>query len=227
MRIGILGTGGVGRALAEGLTRTGHAVQIGTRDVVATMRRTEPDQMGTPPFASWASEHAAVGIGTLGETAASADVIVNATSGLGSLEALAQAGDANLAGKVLIDVSNPLDFSHGFPPTLSVCNDDSLAEQIQRAHPTARVVKTLNTVTASLMIDPTGLADAEHQLFVSGDDAEAKAITIGLLTELGWRNILDLGDITTARGQEMFLALWVRLYGVLGTASFNIRLVTG
>lgn len=225
MRLAILGTGSVGRSLAEGFTRIGHTVTIGTRDPAATMARSEPDQMGTPAFAAWAGEHPNVSLATLAEAAAAAELIVNATSGLGSLDALEAAGAANLAGKPLLDVSNPLDFSQGFPPSLSVANTDSLAEQLQRAFPDVKVVKTLNTVNAGLMIDPASLANGEHTLFLSGDHEDAKAIARTLLTELGWRDIVDLGDLSTARGVEMFLPLWVRLYATLGTPNFNIRLV--
>ena len=160
--------------------------------------------------------------------AAHAELIVNATNGEHSLAALAQAGEENLRGKVLVDVANPLDFSRGRPPTLSVCNDDSLAEQIQRANPEVRVVKTLNTVNANVMVEPS-LVPGEHNLFVSGDDADAKAEVVDLLESFGWQRdlILDLGDITTARGPEMYLPLWLRLFGAVGAPNFNIHVVRG
>jgi 8-hydroxy-5-deazaflavin:NADPH oxidoreductase len=133
--------------------------------------------------------------------------VVNATSGAGSLDALRQAGGANLEGKVLVDVANPLDFSRGMPPTFSVANTDSLGEQIQRAFPGVRVVKSLSTITAALMVDPGQVAGGDHHVFVSGDDPDAKAQVMRLLTDgFGWRQVIDLGDITSARAAEMYVA---------------------
>jgi predicted dinucleotide-binding enzyme len=135
------------------------------------------------------------------------------------------AGAENLDGKILIDVSNPLDFSKGFPPTLTVCNTDSVGEQIQRAFPGLKVVKTLNTTTCTVMVDPSRVP-GEHDLFVSGDDAGAKAtVTAFLKREFGWKHVIDLGDITTARGTEMVLPLWVRLYGAFQSPFFNFHVV--
>lgn len=153
--------------------------------------------------------------------------MVNATNGAASLEALAAAGAANLAGKILVDVSNPLDFSQGMPPSLNPVNTESLGERIQASFPRTRVVKTLNTMNAGLMVDPARLAGGDHTVFLSGDDAGAKSVVTGLLRELGHRDIIDLGDMTTARGAEMLLPLWLRLYGALGTPDFNIKVVRG
>ena len=133
------------------------------------------------------------------------------------------AGAENLAGKVLMDIANPLDFSHGFPPSLNPVNTDSLGEQIQRAFPEARVVKTLNTMTASVMVDPASVAGGDHSVFVSGNDAAAKETVAGLLKDFGHRDIIDLGDITTARGAEMILPIWLRVWGALGTGAFNFK----
>ena len=162
-------------------------------------------------------------VGTFADAAAGADVVVNATNGAGSLAALAAAGAENLAGKVLMDIANPLDFSHGFPPSLNPVNTDSLGEQIQRAFPEARVVKTLNTMTASVMVDPASVAGGDHSVFVSGNDAAAKETVAGLLKDFGHRDIIDLGDITTARGAEMILPIWLRVWGALGTGAFNFK----
>ena len=160
------------------------------------------------------------------DAAAHGDIVFNATSGLAALGALNAAGADTLRGKTVIDISNPLDFSAGFPPTLSVCNDDSLGEQIQRAFPDANIVKTLNTVNALVMVDPASVGGGEHDMFVAGNDAAAKAEATQILTDwFGWRTVIDLGDITNARGMEMYLPLWVRLYGNLGTGAFNIRIV--
>jgi predicted dinucleotide-binding enzyme len=225
MRIGILGTGGVGRSMAEGLTARGDEVTIGTRSVEATMARTEPDAMGNEPYAGWSERNPEVGLGTFAEAAAHGELVVNATNGTGSLEALSAAGRENLDGKVLIDISNPLDFSGGMPPSLFVSNTDSLGEQIQREYPQARVVKTLNTVASNLMVDPSLVAGGDHTAFMSGDDEGAKAQVGEILRSLGWRHIVDLGDITTARGAEMYVTLWVRLWQSLGTAVLNVKVV--
>jgi hypothetical protein len=166
-----------------------------------------------------------VNLGTFGDAAAHGEMVVNATAGTVSLEALEQAGEENLNGKILIDISNPLDFSKGMPPTLSVSNTDSLGEQIQRRFAEARVVKTLHTMNAYLMVDPTQLAGADHTVFVSGDDAGAKSTVTELLWSFGWTDIIDLGDITTARGTEMLLPVWLRLFGALQKPIFNFKIV--
>lgn len=222
MQIGILGTGMVGRALAEGFVRTGHDVSLGTRDIHATMVR---HLDGTPAsFAGWLAGNPSVALADFASVAAAAEVVVNATNGSATLAALTAAGAANLAGKVVLDVSNPLDFSNGFPPTLTVKDTDSLGEQVQRAFPEARIVKSLNTMNATLMTHP-GLLAEPTTVFLSGDDPQAKATVAGLLGEFGWTDVLDLGDITTARGPEMWLPLWVRVMGPLGGPMFNLRIV--
>lgn len=225
MKTAVLGTGIVGRTIAGGAARLGYEVVIGTRDPQATLSRSEGDAMGNPPFSTWHTDHAEVALLSFAEAAAHGEIVVNATSGGGSLEVLALAGAEHLAGKVLMDVANPLDFSAGFPPTLLVKDTDSLAEQIQRAFPDAKVVKTLNTVNAALMVDPGALADSDHSIFVSGNDAAAKATVTELLQSFGWQDVIDLGDVTTARGAEMLLPIWLRLMNVLGTAEFNFKVV--
>jgi 8-hydroxy-5-deazaflavin:NADPH oxidoreductase len=225
VRIGILGTGGVGRSMAEGLTARGHEVTIGTRSVEALMARTEPDAMGNEPYAGWRERNPEVGLGTFAGAAAHGELVVNATNGMGSLDALRAAGKENLDGKVLIDVSNPLDFSRGMPPSLFVSNTDSLGEQIQREFPEARVVKTLNTVASNLMVEPSLVAGGDHTVFMSGDDQDAKARVGEILRSFGWRHIVDLGDLTTARGAEMYVAMWVRLWQSLGTPVLNVKVV--
>jgi predicted dinucleotide-binding enzyme len=195
MRIGMLGTGVAGRTLGGKLTELGHDVKLGSRD----------------PERSFEA------------AAAHGEIIFNATAGTASLEALRAAGAANLAGKVLIDVSNPLDGSAGFPPTLSVCNDDSLAEQIQREFPDARVVKALNTMNADVMVEPA-IVPGDHNVFVAGEDDGAKADVMSLLESFGWprERIMDVGGIRAARGLEMWLPLWISLYQATGTAHLNI-----
>jgi predicted dinucleotide-binding enzyme len=222
MRFGILGTGTVGRVIGARLVSLGHDVTIGTRDVEALLARTEPDAMGNEPFAAWREANARVGLATFAEAAAHGEIVVNATNGGGSLDALRAAGHANIEGKILIDIANPLDVSQGMPPSLFVSNTDSLGEQIQRAFPGTNVVKTLNTMNAFVMADPSLVADAEHTVFVSGNDDQAKAEVTDILRSFGWKHVIDLGDITTARGTEMYLPLWLRLWGALGTGTFNI-----
>lgn len=225
MKIGILGTGMVGQTLAGKLSALGHNVMIGTRDPGATLARSDNDSFGNPPFRMFKEEHPAIGLGTFAETARHGEIIINATNGGGALAALEAAGTDAIGSKVLIDVSNPLDFSHGMPPTLSVCNTDSTGERIQRAFPKARVVKTLNTVNAHLMVDPKQLAGGDHTLFVCGNDSGAKGEAVKLLGEFGWTDILDLGDITMARGTEMYLPLWIRLWMATGKPMFSIKVV--
>jgi hypothetical protein len=207
MNFGVLGTGIVGRTVGGKLVALGHEVMIGTRDVARTVAVTQPDRRGTPLLSAWLKENPKMRLGTFAQAAAHGEILVNATAGTGSLEALRQAGETNLNGKVLIDISNPLDFSRGMPPTLSVSNTDSVAEQIQRAFPAVKVVKTLNTVNAYLMVGPGQVAGADHTIFLSGNDAGAKAQVADVLRSFGWKDILDLGDIATARGPEMYLPL--------------------
>jgi predicted dinucleotide-binding enzyme len=224
MKVAVLGTGTVGRAISGRLDELGHDVTIGTRDPEATLSRTEVDGMGNPPYAAWAAQHSDVSLASFADAAAGAETVVNATNGAASLDVLALAGADNLAGKVLIDIANPLDFSQGMPPTLLVKDTDSLGEQIQRAFPAARVVKTLNTLTAALMVRPDTLPEGSS-VFVSGDDAEAKSTVSALLEELGHSDVIDLGDLSTARGPEMMLPLWLRLMGALETPIFNVKIV--
>jgi len=221
MRIAVLGTGMVGRAIAGRLDELGHQVCVGTRDVVRTM--SPADTQGS--FAEWASDHPGILVATFADAAAASDMVVNATSGQVSLAALRDAGSQNLDGKVLVDISNPLDFSNGFPPTLFVKDTDSLGEQIQAEFPGTLVVKTLNTLTADLMVHPVALGSGDHTVFVGGNDAGAKAAVTELLRSFGHTDVLDLGDISTSRGTEMFLPLWLRTMGALGTGMFNIKIV--
>jgi hypothetical protein len=213
MKHAILGTGDVGRTIASKLVELGHEVMMGSRTA------------DNPKATDWAATAGDRGHhGTFADAAAFGDWVFNCTAGVVSLEALRAAGADNLAGKIVVDISNPLDFSNGFPPTLSVVGTDSLGESIQREFPQAKVVKTLNTVANPVMVDPSRVP-GPHELFVSGNDADAKAKVVEFLTgELGWSKVHDLGDITTARGTEAWLLLWVRLFGTLGTPDFNLHL---
>ncbi|GAA1763837.1 NAD(P)-binding domain-containing protein [Nocardioides hankookensis] len=213
----MLGTGAVGRAVAGRLDDLGHDVTMATRDPAATAGRAD--------HVAWSAAHPGVRLVAFGEAGTDADLVVNALGGDVALGVLAEVGD-DLGGRVLLDLSNPLDHSHGFPPRLFVKDDDSLAEQVQRAHPGARVVKTLNTMNNAVMVDPARLGEGTT-VFVSGDDAHAKAIVTALLRELGHTDVIDLGALDTARGPEMFLALWVRTAMALGGSDFNIKVVRG
>jgi predicted dinucleotide-binding enzyme len=217
MRIGVLGTGIVGRTLASALVGGDHDVRMGSRSA------------GNEHAVAWVAEAGdRASEGTFADAAGFGEVVVNATAGVASLAALDAAGAEQLAGKVLVDVSNPLDFSGGTPPTLTVCNDDSLGEQIQRAFPDVHVVKTLNTVAAAVMVQP-GLVPGRHTIFVCGNEAGARAQAGELLRGFGWTPdaILDLGDITAARGMEMYLPLWLRIFGVAGTPIVNVEVRRG
>jgi 8-hydroxy-5-deazaflavin:NADPH oxidoreductase len=219
MKIAVLGTGVVGRTLAGRLVEVGHSVTLGSR--TATNEAAVAWAAGAGPLAKAA---------TFFDAAADGEVVINATPGAVSLEVLAAASTMNLGGKVLIDVANPLDHSAGFPPSLSISNTDSLAETIQRAFPTARVVKTLNTMRADVMVAPERLAGGDHDAFLAGDDPEAKEVVARLLAEFGWRpeHIRDLGPLDAARGMEMWLPLWLRIFLTQGNNNaFNIKVVTG
>lgn len=223
MRIAVFGTGPVGQAVGAKLAELGHEVVVGTRDPESTLARSEPDVFGNPPFKVWREAHPEVGLAPLAHAAAQTELIVNATNGAGSMAALEAAGEENLAGKVLIDIANPLDFSQGMPPLLLVSNTDSLGEQIQRRFPQARVVKALNTMNCEVMVDP-GKVPGEHDVFLCGEDDGAKRRVTELLESFGWpsERVRDLGGIRSARGTEMYLPLWLSLWGALGTGYFNI-----
>lgn len=216
MQFGVLGTGMVGQTIASKLVSLGHTVMMGARNA------------GNEKALAWASAAGTLASqGSLADAARFGEILVNATAGAASLDALTAAGADNLAGKILIDIANPIDTASGMPPTLSVCNTDSLGEQIQRAFPASRVVKTLNTMSADVMVNP-GLVPGAHNVFMCGNDPQAKARVMEVLESFGWpaAHILDLGDISNARGTEMYLALWVRLWGAVGTGHFNIKVVT-
>jgi 8-hydroxy-5-deazaflavin:NADPH oxidoreductase len=199
MRIGVLGTGMVGRAISGKLAELGHDVRVGSRT---------------------AGDAKVV----FADAAAHGEILFNCTAGSASLAALTAAGADNLDGKVLIDVSNALDFSGG-GPALFVDTTDSLGERIQAAFPDARVVKAFNTMNCTVMVDSASVP-GDHVVFVCGNDDFAKAEARALIGEIGWpdERIVDLGDLTGARGTEMYVMLWVRLMGTLGGPQFNIAI---
>lgn len=228
MKIAVLGSGAVGQIISEKLAGLGHDIFIGTRNPKETMARTGKDSFGRPPFNEWHAKNSKIMVGTFAEAAAFGALLVNATNGAGSLAALEQAGKENLDNKVMLDISNPLDFSKGMPPSLLICNTDSLGEQIQRTYPELKVVKGLNTMNAYIMVNPA-LVPGDHNVFLNGNDSEAKLKVKDLLTSFGWKekNIIDMGDISTARGTEQILPIWVRLWGVLQNPMFNFHIVIG
>ena len=208
MQIAILGTGPVGRTLGNAFSTAGHDVVIATRDPKQTQQREEWAGFDLPLAAYQDLD---------------GDVFINATNGQGSLAALRAVGAA-LNGKVVIDTSNALDFSHGFPPSLFVSNTDSLAEQLQRALPEVRLVKMFNTMNSQVMANPRKLSD-NSTIFVAGNDAAARQTAASLAADLGWTDVFDLGDLTAARGLEMYLPLWVRMFAQIGSPDFNIKVV--
>ncbi|MDQ3112145.1 MAG: NAD(P)-binding domain-containing protein [Bacteroidota bacterium] len=215
MRIAVFGTGMVGSTIGSKLMELGHEVKMGSRTT---------NNEKAVAWATSAGNNASQG--TFAEAAEFGEIIFNCTKGEASVEVLTLAGAKNIAGKILIDISNALDFSKGMPPTLSICNDDSLGETIQRAFPDLKVVKTLNTMNCKLMVNASGVA-GDHNVFVSGNDADAKKEVKKILNGFGWadKNIIDLGDISTSRGTEQLLPIWIRLMGTLGTANFNFHIV--
>lgn len=215
MQIGVLGSGVTGQTIGSKLVQLGHEVMLGSRDEA------------NPPAVAWSKEEGGQHAlhGTFMNAASFGEIIFNCTLGSASMEALRQAGEQNLRGKILIDTSNPLDRSTDMW-SLTVCNNDSLGEQIQRAFPETKVVKTLNTVNANVMVDPAKLLERTH-VFVSGDDIEAKATVVRILRDwFGWKEIIDLGGIETARGVEMYVLLWHTLRNAISSQRFNIKVVT-
>lgn len=217
MKIGVFGTGDVGRTIGTKLVQLGHVVKMGGR--------TADSEDGV----AWAKETGGKGgsMGTYADAAAHGELVFNCTPGTHAVDVLKAAGAKNLDGKIVIDVSNPLDFSKGMPPTLTVVNDDSVGERLQKAFPGAKVVKTLNTVNCKLMVDASRVGSGDTTMFVCGDDAAAKKRVVDevLTGWFGWKDVIDLGGIAQARGTEMFLPLWVRLYGALRTPEFNVKVV--
>lgn len=226
MKIAVIGTGMVGRTFASRLSGLGHDVVVGTRRVTDTLSRADEGRAGMLPYSAWQREHPDVGLASFAEAGAHGEVIINATAGVATLNALEAVGADNLAGKVLVDIALPLDGAPGQTRSLTVANTDSLGEQIQRAYPDARVVKTPNTVFVGVMVDPARLP-GRHNVFVSGQDPEAKQTVATLLQEFGWQpgSNLDLGGISTTRGAEMYASLYFTLASVLGTFDFNIAIV--
>ena len=216
-KITVLGTGIVGDTIGSKLIETGHTVAMGSR----TLKNDKA-------LAFVAKHNGNAIAGTFADAAAYGQIIFNCTKGIGSIEALTMAGENNLKDKIIVDISNPLDFSKGMPPTLTLVNTNSLGEEIQKTFPGSKVVKTLNTMWCGLMVHPGLLNEGDHNVFVTGNDASAKEEVKEIIKSFGWldKNIIDLGDITSARATEMYLAMWVRILGVINTGTFNIKIVS-
>ncbi len=227
MKVSILGTGMVGQTLAAALASKGHEVMMGTRDVAKSLASTELSGYGLPSFGVWHKDHGGIRVGSFAEAAHFGDVLVNASSGGVSLQVLGLANAGGVGNKVLIDVANDLDFSKGMPPVSRTVDSagTGLAETIQAAYPNLRVVKTLNTMSAAVMVHPGLVAGGNSTVFMSGNDADAKATVRGILQAFGWNDIMDLGDITSSRAVEMLMPIWLKVWGVMGQTPYNFKIV--
>jgi len=218
MKIAVLGTGMVGDAIGSKLIELGHYVMIGSRTA---------DNEKAAAFVA-KHQNGKASTGTFADAAAFGELIFNCTKGMEILNILKGAGEKNLNGKILVDVANPLDFSKGMPPTLSVCNTNSLGEEIQGAFPGVKVVKSLNTMWCGIMVNPAMINGGDHNVFMSGNDAEAKKQVAEILKSFGWieKNIIDLGDIKTARGSEMMLPIWLSIFTSTNNGAFNFKVIS-
>lgn len=229
MRIAVLGTGIVGQTLSSRLTGLGHDVMMGTRDVQEKLLEEGADRYGNPPIKDWIAANDSVKLVSFADAAEFGEIVINATNGANALNALDLATEENLAGKIIIDVSNPLDFSKGMPPFLieELNNTNSLGEEIQKEFPETKVVKTFNTMNCALMVNPKLIGGGNHVNYISGNDGEAKSKVRELIKQFGWKdeNVFDLGDITAARAQESVLLIWLRIMGALNSADFNFQIV--
>jgi predicted dinucleotide-binding enzyme len=216
-KIAVLGTGIVGDTIGSKLIELGHTVVMGSRT-----------QNNEKALAFTAKHKGKAIAGTFAEAAAYGEIIFNCTKGVNSIDALTMAGETNLKDKIIVDIANPLDFSNGMPPSLIFSNTNSLGEEIQNTFPSAKVVKALNTMWCGLMVNPELLSNGNHTAFICGNDSNAKVKVKEIMESFGWedQNILDLGDITSARGTEMYLALWVRVMKIMNSGNFNIKIVS-
>lgn len=217
MKIAVFGTGMVGNTIGSKLIEVGHQVMMGSRT---------KDNEKAKAFLDKHKDKAAAG--TFAEAAEFGEIIFNCTAGAGSIEALNMAGEQNISGKIIVDIANPLDFSKGMPPSLSIVNTHSLGEEIQKKFPKTKVVKTLNTMWCGLMVNPHMINGGDHHVFVCGNDVSAKEEVKAILNSFGWKekNILDLGDLAASRGTEMYLPLWLRIWGATNNGAFNIKIVS-
>jgi len=215
MRVGVLGSGQVGQRLAAGFRGRGHEVMIGSRDPAK------------PELVRWLSgEGAGIEAGTFAAAAAHGELVVLAVLGNAAEQAIAEAGPENFSGKVVIDAMNPLDFSGGFPPKLSIAGQDSLGERVQRALPDARVVKAFNTIGSAYFVDPN-FTEGDPTMLIAGDDEDAKRAVADVLADFGWSQTVDIGGIEGSRELEAICIAWVKIGGARGAWDHGFKLLVG
>jgi len=229
MKVVILGTGNVGQTLAEKLISLDHEVMMGTRDVAVTLERKGSGNSGDLSFGEWHSNNKKVQLMTFQDVVREGELIINALHGAAVIPVIQSCNLSDFDNKLIMDIANPLDFSKGFPPSLlpGMNNTNSLGEEIQKLLPNSKVVKTLNTMWCGIMVNPEMINNGAHQNYICGNDKEAKEKVTDLLASFGWNKdyILDLGDITNARGSESTLLIWTRIYGIMGSGAFNMKIV--
>jgi len=222
MKIGIIGSGVVAQTLGSRLVEQEHVVVLGTRDP----KKLDEKKMFASTLREWQEQiKNRAKIATFADAAAHGEILINATSGQVSIEALKLAAADKVGPKILIDAANELDHSKGMPPAVLASQERCLAEKIQATFPNLKVVKTLNTIGAPVMVNPKAVGGGDHTVFVSGNDPDAKAQVTKLLESFGWSDVLDLGDIGSARGPEMYMAMWIRLWGATKTGMLNVKVV--
>ena len=228
MKIAIFGTGMVGQNLATALVGKGHHVTIGTRDVSKSLATAEANAFGMPAFGTWHKANSSIQVATFADAAATSELLINATNGAVVIDILQNIPKQNFDNKVMIDAANALDFSKGMPPRVSITDTagESLGERLQAAFPTLKVVKALNTITAFAMLNPAAVAGGDSTLFMCGNEVTAKASVLELLQSFGWKDVLDLGDISSSGAMELMMPIWLRLWSKLGQATvFNYKIV--
>ena len=214
-RVGVLGTGEVGRRLASGFRDRGHQVTIGSRD---------PE---TPELREWLStDGTGIEAGTFAEAAAGRELLVMAVLGDAAEQVIADAGRESFAGKVVIDATNPLDFSGGFPPKLSTSGEDSLGERVQRSLPDAKIVKAFNLIGNPYFVDPS-FSEGQPTMLIAGNDADAKRTVTDLLADFGWSDVIDIGGIECSRELEAICIAWVKIGGVRGAWDHGFKVLVG
>jgi predicted dinucleotide-binding enzyme len=222
MKVGIIGTGVVAQTLGSKLLELGHDVALGTRDP----QKLDEKKTFAVTLREWlVAVKGRARVFTFRDAAVHGELLINATLGEASVEALQRAEVGAVGSKILIDTANDLDYGKGMPPRSRASQDNCLAEKIQSAFPDLRVVKSLNTIGAPVMVNPRAVGGGDHTVFVSGNDPDAKAQVTELLKSFGWQDVMDLGDISSARGPEMYMAMWIRLWGATRTGLINVRVV--
>lgn len=228
MKITIFGTGMVGQNLATALVGKGHSVTVGTRDVKKSLATSDANAFGMPAFGTWHKSNPQIQVARFADAAASSELLINATSGAVIIDILQDVPKQNFDNKIMIDAANALDFSKGMPPRVSITDTAgaSVGERLQAAFPTLRIVKALNTISAFDMLNPTAVAGGDSTLFMCGNDAAAKVTVLELLRSYGWKDVLDLGDISNSGAMELMMPIWLRVWGKLGqTTVFNYKIV--